>query len=459
MSNNNVNFDATSYATTQALDAISMDDYYHVALQWDAVVATPATKTFSPGVAEISEVICAADAGVKEIQTMTFPTKAAATQGDYIVFYDTLGKKYAVSIDKDGTGVEPTGAIWAGIVSSRKKVCYIGAQTTAAQVAAKALLSIKQIEEYSTSIFTWVDSGSGVLTGTQAKVGAVTNPVPKSADDSGAGGLLGAQSTGGVASSLQNTYFLLYAGGTNAKHAFWMNVNSEGSVPTVANATMHAVAIAAGAADTAVATAVNTVVDAMDEFSSSKVSATLTITAATKGNTTNAADTGLTGFTITTPTAGVDDGFANGFTSDQIVIASHGFSTGLRVGATSDTTLPAPLTATNYWVRKIDANTISLFDSAAHAIATSSETGRINITDAGVGIHTLAPAALSACSISLEESVDGTNWTAIASATANITATAVGLIQTTSKCQMIRPKITLTTGQLTLAIKAFLKEE
>lgn len=458
MINNNIKFDAATYATTQGLDSVSMESYNSFALQYSATVTTADAQNFKPGVAEVTDIVCSADAGVKEIQTITLPAKASATDGDYVVFYDTLGKKYAVALDKAGTGIEPTGTIWSGIIGSRKKVCDISGQTTAAQVAAKVLLSIKQIEEYSTSIFTWVDSGSGVLTGTQAKVGAVTNPVPKSIDDAGAGSILGAQSTGGVASSLQNKYFSLYAGGSNAQHCFWFNVNSEGSIPTVENSpTMHEVAIDASASDTDVATALNAVIDALDStFSSSVSTATVTATNDVKGSVTDASDSGTTGFTISATTQGVDDAFANGFTNDQIIIASHGFYTGLKAAlTTSDADAPAGTSATDYWIRRIDANTISLHTSAAHALA---GTGRVDITDAGSGTHTLTPAALTGGNIKLQESIDGTNWSDISGATANITATGTGLIQGTSKCSMLRPYLTVTTGQIGLSQNWFTKQ-
>ena len=455
MSNNNVNFDATSYAMTQALTPIGMDQYYHMALQWSAVVATPAAKTFEPGVVEISTVQTIADAGVREIQTMTFPTKAAATQGDYIVFYDTLGKKYAISIDKNGTGVEPTGAIWSSIVSSRKKVCYIGAQTTAAQVAAKVLLSIRQIPEITSAVMVWVDSGSGVLTGTQALVGSVTNPVPKDATDGTAGGLLGAQTTAGVASNLNGKYFSLYAGGTNALHVFWLNVNSEGVAPVVANSTLHEVALVAGDTADNNATAIELVIEAVTGFNSSAVTDTITVTCTTKGNTTvvNANDSG---FAVATGTPGIDDAFANGFVTNEIVIASHGYVTGLKAAlTTSAADAPDGTSATDYWIIKVDANTIKLATSAANAALGTA----VDIIDAGSGIHTLTPAAISGGVLKLQESIDGSNWFDIASATDTITATAVGDIQTVSKMSLIRPYLTLTTGQISLEIKSFQREE
>lgn len=107
--------------------------------------------------------------------------------------------------------------------------------------------------------------------------------------------------------SLQNTYIVFYTideDGTATKYAAWINVNSEGAEPTVAGATMIEVAIATDALASAVATALDSALSAATDCVSSVSDATVTITNKYFGDVTAAADTGLTGFTVTVTTAG-----------------------------------------------------------------------------------------------------------------------------------------------------------
>lgn len=80
--------------------------------------------------------------------------------------------------------------------------------------------------------------------------------------------------------------------------------------------------------------------------------------------------------------------------TDRITIASHGFSTGLKVALTGSS-LPGALTATDYWVYKVDANTIKLSSTAILAAAGTA----IDITSVPLGAtantYTLTPAAIT----------------------------------------------------------------
>lgn len=83
---------------------------------------------------------------------------------------------------------------------------------------------------------------------------------------------------------------------------------------------------------------------------------------------------------------GVDLNFTAA-TNDNITATTHDMQTGdgpLRVTTTG--TLPSPLaTGTNYWVIRVDANTIQLATSRANALAGT----QIDITTTGSGTHTL----------------------------------------------------------------------
>lgn len=75
---------------------------------------------------------------------------------------------------------------------------------------------------------------------------------------------------------------------------------------------------------------------------------------------------------------------------DTIVISAHGLETGDGpVQLTTDDTLPAGLElATNYWIIVVDDDMIKLAASLADAMAQPGVA--VDLTDAGIGAHTLA---------------------------------------------------------------------
>lgn len=99
-----------------------------------------------------------------------------------------------------------------------------------------------------------------------------------------------------------------------------------------------------------------------------------------------------------------------------VTITDHGFTTGLKIQLTTDGTLPAPLlTATDYFVIVIDADTIQFASSFANAAAGTF----IVIEDAGsVGAtNTVTPVALAGASVTFKKSNDAVNWINIQAAT------------------------------------------
>jgi len=65
--------------------------------------------------------------------------------------------------------------------------------------------------------------------------------------------------------------------------------------------------------------------------------------------------------------------------ANTITITGHAFETGLKVGVSSSATLPNPLSATDYYVIKIDADTFKLATSMALAVAGTA----VNLTNQG----------------------------------------------------------------------------
>jgi hypothetical protein len=93
---------------------------------------------------------------------------------------------------------EPTGAIWTAIPASNKDTVDVTAASTAAAIAALAETAFNALTGFTAAITSDDTAANGTMTLTQVECGATTNPVLKDADDSGAGTILGVQSTGGT---------------------------------------------------------------------------------------------------------------------------------------------------------------------------------------------------------------------------------------------------------------------
>lgn len=124
--------------------------------------------------------------------------------------------------------------------------------------------------------------------------------------------------------SLNDTYFTFSS--TTTDYYVWYNVNSAGTDPEIEGKTGVEVALATDAADTAVASATNTAIDALTGVSSTVSTATVTVVIDAIGNVTNAAQGAVTtGFTITVTRAGASTAAAEKFlmnTSDTATAAS-----------------------------------------------------------------------------------------------------------------------------------------
>ena len=100
--------------------------------------------------------------------------------------------------------------------------------------------------------------------------------------------------------------------------------------------------------------------------------------------------------------------------NDQITISSHPYVTGTKVAATTSAAdFPSGLSATNYWVIKVDANTIQLATNLANA----ADGTAVDLVDIGTGTHTLTAATASGNIFKMQKSNDGTTYTDISSMT------------------------------------------
>jgi len=452
MDSNQLLIESGSVAAALNMTAVEIKNKSGYGIFVATTVTTPAIKTFVSGTAEISTVTTIADTGVLEVQTVTFQTKAASTAGDYVVIEDSLGIKYAVAVNKTGTDAAPTGAIWAAIPSDFKKQCNISAETSAVNVAAAFELSFNEIRGFTTAITTNDTAADGTMTFTQVRMANVSPVVVKNATDAGAGGIAKAETTAGVASNLQNTYFSMYAPDGNIQNVFWYNVNSQGVAPVVTGAVINEIAIAKSASADSIASSTNTIVDALAAFVSTVSTNVVTVTGVNKYNLTNLSDTGLTGFAFAVTTPGVDNAFS--IADNTITIAAHGYATGLKVAATtSAASFPTGLSTTDFWVIKVSATLIKLATSASNALAGTA----VDITSDGSGTHTLTPAALTGGSYKLQASMDDVTYFDLA-VTNNVTVTANFIHEKIDPMfNYVRVVWAVTTGQITYVINTFAK--
>lgn len=157
-------------------------------------------------------------------------------------------------------------------------------------------------------------------------------------------------------------------------------------------------------------------------------------------------------FAVTTPAAKT---FTCVAATDLCTAASSGFLRGLKGQASTTTTLPAGLsTSTDYFVVYVSATTFKLATSYANAIAGTV----IDITDTGTGTHTFTPTTLAGGAVSLQGSLDGTNWFDIASSSQNVTAAGTLVFSITDTYYpLARLKFVNTAGVLTASTRYAMK--
>lgn len=135
---------------------------------------------------------------------------------------------------------------------------------------------------------------------------------------------------------------------------------------------------------------------------------------------------------------------------------AHGFATGLKVALTTSDTLPTGLSATDYYVIKVDADSFKIATSAALALAGTAQA----FTTDGVGDQTFTPAALAACTVKLQATNDDAQdanvtptWTDLSNTQAITTATTY--LWNVADCfyRNVRVHTTMTAGQITLSVR------
>ena len=214
--------------TTQGVTADLLDGTYFVLQDVDGSVAfwidTGDTGTAEPAhgadrsveittvtsgmtASQVAGVVATAINGDAKYAASAASEVVTITNADYKDLTDAAdgdsGFTFNVTTQGVDLGAEPTGAIWTAIPSANKTQADISGDTTAAQVAARFELAFDGLTGFSAVITSDDTAADGTMTMTQVVPGTTTDPVPKNADDSGAGSISTTESTAGVDEEVQ----------------------------------------------------------------------------------------------------------------------------------------------------------------------------------------------------------------------------------------------------------------
>lgn len=401
--------------TSQAIDLNGLGD--SVALQVNYANATTAAKTFI--------------SGTYEVQTLTFPTKASAANGDYVVVYDQAANSYAVALTKpvaavstittqnkagttggdyvvfyDGSGLSwaaalnvsgsdpaPSGAIYTAIPAGRKSNVDVSGATTATNIADLVRTAMNALTGFTAAITL---SGTATIVVTRVVKAPVTASGVHNENDTGAGSIAVVDGTAGVAAQTPTG-------------AAWVAATQKGLADISGDTTAAQVAARAE-------TAINLLTGFTTNVTSDDTAAngTMLLTQAlTPGPVTDPIphtynDGGAGSIAGVQTTLGVLSKV--NLSTESVSITAHGQYTGSKGQLTSTGTLPTGLSlSTDYFVIVVDANTIQFASSLANAVLGTA----VDITGYGIGTQTFTPTTSSGGVIKAQASCDGVYFTDI----------------------------------------------
>lgn len=259
-----------------------------------------ALPLITSNIAEVSKVTAIADLGAYEAFTITAPAGGVAAQADYFVMEAPNGDTYAFWLDIDAAGTAPTGAAY--VAADNQIMVSILSTDANTDVAAAIVAEMAAVADIAVT-----DNLDATISVVFDLLGAHADAAPHNADDSGAGSVGIAMDVQGAASNLNSTYFLLDSPTTD--YYVWFDVDGFGSDPMISGRTAIPVAISAGDAANAVASAMATEINGVAEFNAGAVGALVTVTGQAPGDTPDIADVD-TGFTFSVSAQGSGDGEA-----------------------------------------------------------------------------------------------------------------------------------------------------
>lgn len=137
--------------------------------------------------------------GAAQVETVTAPAVAGATQGDFIVIYNQAGASEALWLDIDADGTVPTADEYTAATTKTKVSVSTGDLAAAVAAAIAGAVTIADVTAAYVS--------GATFTVTQDVYGACSNAVPYDEDGSGAGSITVSVGTEGLAASLGNGKF------------------------------------------------------------------------------------------------------------------------------------------------------------------------------------------------------------------------------------------------------------
>jgi len=181
--------------TLTALKAFATDNNYTLYIIDPNAASFPAATNTLTALNVTTASLDAGVCGVKQLEVVTFPATADATQGDYIVMENALtGETAAIWLDIDADGTAPTGAKY--LAADYQIEVDIATGDTAAQVAAKAITAI-EASAWENEI-SLTDNTDGSVDFQQDYSGVTTEADPENADGSGAGSITSSTSATGT---------------------------------------------------------------------------------------------------------------------------------------------------------------------------------------------------------------------------------------------------------------------
>lgn len=301
---------------------------------------------------------------IQEVQTLTYTTVAGTTDGDFVIVEDAAGVKYALGADTTGAAaVTPAGALWTA--ADHKALVDISGAADAAAVAALMETGWNLLTGFTAAITTNDTAADGTMTLTGVASGPVTDPVPKNFDESGAGSILGVETTAGVLVGAAPTGALYVAATTKVR----VDLSPGGSAADSGLAAYTAIAASLSADFTAV--------DGED--------GTVEITQVTGGAVDdpapkNADDSGAGSISVVVDTAG-DDGDLT-LSTDLITSTAHGYTDDQAICFSTTGTLPDNLVAGSiYYVQRVDANSYKVRTRRTDASTV------VDLLSQGTGVH------------------------------------------------------------------------
>jgi len=339
-------------------------------------------------------------AAIAQVDTLQFAPKASMADGEYVIITDQSGAEWAIAADLTGASAAPVGTRWTAIPGAQKAQVDLSLAGTDEEVGDAFLAAFNLLVNFNTVVTLADEATDGLVSATQVNAGACAEPESFLSDDSAAGSVTIAQTTDGKDVSAAPTGARW--GAVPAGQKTQVDLSAAVSENDVATAFKNALDVLAGATLTLAV-----------------VGADMTVTQPARGAVVNpepfnADDSGVGTITTAATTPGVDA--AVDTTAETVTLLSDpGWLTGKPVTPTSTGALPAVLTGAVVYAIRVSAGVYQFASTLANALAGTA----LNFADQGAAGATMTFTA-SGSTIgylfnSIEKETDATLTTSILS--------------------------------------------